>query len=92
MLVDSWSFGSFLKSSQLFQGDYTNYCSFFRPYNHYRIRVDIRRTHIFEDAYTYLSGLKEELKDRIAISFIDQHNLTEAGVDGGGLLKEFLTL
>ncbi|CAG8480586.1 2866_t:CDS:10, partial [Paraglomus occultum] len=63
-----------------------------RPYNHYRMRVEIRRTHIFEDAYTYLSGLKEELKDRIAISFKDQYNIVEAGIDGGGLLKEFLTL
>ena len=29
--------------------------------------------------------------ERIAISFIDQHGLPEAGIDGGGVFKEFLT-
>lgn len=32
-----------------------------------------------------------KLKGRIAIEFIDQHGISEAGIDGGGVFKEFLT-
>lgn len=31
------------------------------------------------------------LKRRIAITFIDEFGLEEAGIDGGGVFKEFLT-
>jgi ubiquitin-protein ligase E3 C len=33
-----------------------------------------------------------KLKNRVQIQFVDEHGLEEAGVDGGGLFKEFLTL
>lgn len=32
----------------------------------------------------------EGLKSRLQIRFIDQHGLEEAGIDGGGLFKEFM--
>ncbi|KAG0024830.1 hypothetical protein BGZ82_010341 [Podila clonocystis] len=34
---------------------------------------------------------RRKLKGRIAIEFIDQHGISEAGIDGGGVFKEFLT-
>lgn len=35
--------------------------------------------------------LGPKLKSRISISFIDEFGLVEAGIDGGGVFKEFLT-
>ncbi|KAL1925160.1 uncharacterized protein VTP21DRAFT_43 [Calcarisporiella thermophila] len=54
-------------------------------------RVTIRRSHVVEDGYTYLNALGSKLKGRVAISFVDQFGLVEAGIDGGGVFKEFLT-
>ncbi|ORX89040.1 HECT-domain-containing protein [Basidiobolus meristosporus CBS 931.73] len=51
----------------------------------------IRRDHIFEDGYDHLNRLGSGLKSRVAITFIDQFGLEEAGIDGGGVFKEFLT-
>jgi ubiquitin-protein ligase E3 C len=31
------------------------------------------------------------LRKKVAISFVDEFGLLEAGVDGGGVFKEFLT-
>ena len=38
-----------------------------------------------------LNDVGPKLKGRIAISFVDQHGIPEAGIDGGGVFKEFLT-
>ncbi|KAG5455723.1 MAG: hypothetical protein BJ554DRAFT_4760 [Olpidium bornovanus] len=54
-------------------------------------RADIRRDHVFEDGYTYLSSLGSKLKGRVAIRFIDEYGMHEAGIDGGGVFKEFMT-
>lgn len=54
-------------------------------------RVKIRRGHVFEDGYTFLNGLGSNLKKRIAITFVDEHGFEEAGIDGGGVFKEFMT-
>lgn len=51
----------------------------------------VRRDHIFEDGFASLNGLDVELKNKVAISFVDQWGLEEAGIDGGGVFKEFLT-
>ncbi|KAG0030324.1 hypothetical protein BGZ81_002810 [Podila clonocystis] len=51
----------------------------------------VRRGSIFEDGYQQLNHLGRKLKGRIAIEFIDQHGISEAGIDGGGVFKEFLT-
>ncbi|KAG9291049.1 hypothetical protein G9A89_012921 [Geosiphon pyriformis] len=56
-----------------------------------RTRATIRRTHVFEDGFANLNTLGKELKRPVAISFIDEYGLPEAGIDGGGLFKEFLT-
>ncbi|KAJ1909864.1 ubiquitin-protein ligase (E3) [Tieghemiomyces parasiticus] len=56
------------------------------------VRATIRRGHIFQDGFAQLHSLGAQLKRRIAISFVDQFGLEEAGVDGGGVFKEFFNL
>lgn len=51
----------------------------------------IRRAHIAEDGFATLHNLGAHLKGRLAIRFIDEYGQEEAGIDGGGLFKEFLT-
>ncbi|KAH7885642.1 HECT-domain-containing protein [Phlebopus sp. FC_14] len=54
-----------------------------------RIEVSIRRGHIAQDGYDRLSEI--DLRSPIAITFIDQFGKAEAGIDGGGVFKEFFT-
>ena len=56
------------------------------------IIANINRNNVLSDAFNTLSSYNHELKDRIKISFVDQHGISEAGVDGGGLFKEFLLI
>lgn len=53
--------------------------------------ASIRRGHEFEDAYAELYQLKDKLKEPIQVSFVDKFGQIEAGIDGGGVTKEFLT-
>lgn len=46
---------------------------------------------MFEDAYEQFWPLGEGLKEPIQITFIDRFGVEEAGIDGGGVTKEFLT-
>lgn len=55
-----------------------------------RAFVLIRRDHMVEDGFARLGNLSDELKARIQIQFIDEHGLEEAGIDGGGLFKDFM--
>ncbi|KAK5099979.1 ubiquitin-protein ligase (E3) [Lithohypha guttulata] len=55
-----------------------------------RHHANIHRGSVFEDAFDSFYGLGEELKEPIQISFIDQFGQPEAGIDGGGVTKEFL--
>jgi hypothetical protein len=32
----------------------------------------------------------EALRGRVRIQFVDEHGLEEAGIDGGGLFKDFM--
>ncbi|KAG0234785.1 hypothetical protein BGW41_001008 [Actinomortierella wolfii] len=57
----------------------------------HQARAVIRRDHVFEDGFDHLNPLGSRLKGRIAISFVDQYGIPEAGIDGGGVFKEFLT-
>eukprot|EP00177_Eucheuma_denticulatum_P004701 GFKZ01008533.1.p1 GENE.GFKZ01008533.1~~GFKZ01008533.1.p1 ORF type:complete len:1028 (+),score=182.22 GFKZ01008533.1:617-3700(+) len=52
--------------------------------------VSVRRKFIFEDAFEELNGLGPELKSTIRVKFIDEHGIEEAGIDGGGVFKEFM--
>ncbi|KAF3939782.1 hypothetical protein ABW19_dt0200050 [Dactylella cylindrospora] len=51
----------------------------------------IRRDRIFEDAYDSFYTLGEGFKEPIQITFVDSFGAEEAGIDGGGILKEFLS-
>ncbi|KAK1526525.1 HECT-domain-containing protein [Colletotrichum paranaense] len=51
----------------------------------------IRRGQVFKDAFEQFYELGEGLKEPIQIQFVDQFDTVEAGIDGGGVTKEFLT-
>ncbi|XP_013176947.1 PREDICTED: ubiquitin-protein ligase E3C [Papilio xuthus] len=56
------------------------------------ININIRRTHLYEDAFEKLSPENEpNLKLTMRIQFINQVGADEAGVDGGGVFREFLS-
>uniref|UniRef100_A0A0E0NZN3 HECT-type E3 ubiquitin transferase n=1 Tax=Oryza rufipogon TaxID=4529 RepID=A0A0E0NZN3_ORYRU len=55
------------------------------------IEIVIRRGHIVEDGYRQLNCLGSKLKSCIHVSFVSECGLPEAGLDYGGLSKEFLT-
>ena len=51
----------------------------------------VRRKHEFEDAFNSFYQLGSDLKEPIQITFKDEFDIVEAGIDGGGVTKEFLT-
>ncbi|KAF5026121.1 hypothetical protein F66182_1769 [Fusarium sp. NRRL 66182] len=55
-----------------------------------RHHARISRDNLFEDAYSQFYEIGEGLKDPISITFVDQFGALEAGIDGGGVTKEFL--
>ncbi|KAJ3537096.1 hypothetical protein NM208_g6453 [Fusarium decemcellulare] len=55
-----------------------------------RHHAQISRKQLFEDAYKQFYEIGEGLKDPIQITFLDQFGAAEAGIDGGGVTKEFL--
>jgi ubiquitin-protein ligase E3 C len=56
-----------------------------------RHSATIKRGQLFQDAYAQFYALGESLKEPIQITFVDQFDQPEAGIDGGGVTKEFLT-
>ncbi|EPQ26072.1 uncharacterized protein PFL1_06280 [Pseudozyma flocculosa PF-1] len=56
-----------------------------------RQRIKVRRGMIAEDGFAQMNPLGPRLKERLEIAFIDQWGHEEAGIDGGGVYKEFLT-
>lgn len=55
--------------------------------------IPIRRGSVFDDGFKSLGGLKggqSDLKSRIRVQFIDANGDAEAGIDGGGLFKDFV--
>lgn len=56
------------------------------------LRVKIRRDHVFNDAFDALfaSTPPAAFKRRIQVTFVNEAGHEEAGIDGGGVFKEFL--
>ena len=54
------------------------------------IKMTIRRDYILEDALYHFSKLGSGAKGKMEITFVNQAGMLEAGLDHGGLLKEFL--
>ncbi len=52
---------------------------------------EIKRGQLFSDAMKSFYELGDGLKEPIQITFVDQFGTREAGIDGGGVTKEFLT-
>jgi ubiquitin-protein ligase E3 C len=60
--------------------------------SHQRESIVVRRNRISQDGFDHLNDLSPEgWKGRLQIRFIDQWGQEEAGIDGGGVFKEFLT-
>lgn len=68
--------------------------------------MNIRRGHVFEDSFNSLNRLSgapslqaltlmwisgKELRHRIKVFFVSEFEMVEAGIDGGGVFKEFMT-
>jgi ubiquitin-protein ligase E3 C len=56
----------------------------------FRERVEIRRDKLYDDAMRQLNSLGPKLKKKIQVTFVSQHGTQEAGIDGGGVFKEFI--
>lgn len=56
-----------------------------------RHHANIRRGHEFDDAFEQFYDLGDALKEPMQITFLDRFGTEEAGIDGGGVTKEFLT-
>ena len=52
---------------------------------------EIKRGQLFSDAMKAFYELGDGLKEPIQITFVDKFGTQEAGIDGGGVTKEFLT-
>jgi ubiquitin-protein ligase E3 C len=55
-----------------------------------RERVQIHRAELYKDSMEQLNALGPKLKHMVQVSFVNQHGDKEAGIDGGGVFKEFL--
>ncbi|KAG5415880.1 hypothetical protein IGI04_003447 [Brassica rapa subsp. trilocularis] len=54
-------------------------------------RFRIRRDHILDDAYNQMSALSEDdLRGPIRVTFVNELGVEEAGIDGGGIFKDFM--
>ncbi|CCG83316.1 E3 ubiquitin-protein ligase UPL6 [Taphrina deformans PYCC 5710] len=56
-----------------------------------RHHVVCRREHEFEDGFGALWQIGGGIKGPLSVDYRDIHGMQEAGIDGGGLTKEFLT-
>ncbi|XP_065314601.1 ubiquitin-protein ligase E3C-like isoform X2 [Gordionus sp. m RMFG-2023] len=55
------------------------------------VDVKIRRTHLYEDSYEKLSPINEpNLKLKMRVKMVNSAGLEEAGIDGGGVFREYL--
>ncbi|EDW74671.1 uncharacterized protein Dwil_GK15782 [Drosophila willistoni] len=56
------------------------------------IVITVRRSHLYEDAYDKLRPENEpDLRLKFRIQFVSSLGLDEAGIDGGGVFREFLS-
>jgi ubiquitin-protein ligase E3 C len=53
-------------------------------------RVKIHRDRLFEDSMEQLNALGKRMKQKIQVAFVNRHGAAEAGIDGGGVFREFI--
>lgn len=63
----------------LFMDDHTN-----------KLLADIRREYMLEDAFNNFHNVGSKFKHKLSVTFFNEYG-QEAGIDGGGITKEFLT-
>lgn len=56
------------------------------------LHIKVRRSHLYEDSFEKLSPENEpDLKPKLKVQMINQMGMDEAGIDGGGIFREFLS-
>lgn len=58
--------------------------------NSAREQVTIRRDALYSDSKARLNQLGKRLRKKVQVTFVNKHGQQEAGIDGGGVFKEFL--
>lgn len=71
-------------------GPDSNMLFFSEDVNLHKLAADISRESVLDDAFDSFFKLGENFKNELKVSFFNEHG-PEAGIDGGGLTKEFLT-
>ena len=54
-----------------------------------REKVTIHRDSLYIDSMKSLMPLGKKLRKKLQVTFVNQHGIEEAGIDGGGVQKEF---
>ncbi len=55
-----------------------------------RVRITVHRDALYSDSMEALNPLGKKLRKKVQVTFVNEHGTTEAGIDGGGVFKEFL--
>uniref|UniRef100_A0A1Q3F789 Ubiquitin-protein ligase E3C n=1 Tax=Culex tarsalis TaxID=7177 RepID=A0A1Q3F789_CULTA len=56
------------------------------------IQLTVRRSHLYEDAFDKLTPINEpDLRPKFRIEMVNSAGMREAGIDGGGVFREFLS-
>lgn len=64
--------------------------SYYNPFQN-RLKADIRREFLLEDAFNLFRLAGINFKHQLSVTFFNEYGGQEAGIDGGGITKEFLT-
>mmetsp|Transcript_17431 Transcript_17431/g.48587 ORF Transcript_17431/g.48587 Transcript_17431/m.48587 type:complete len:870 (+) Transcript_17431:468-3077(+) len=54
------------------------------------LRLKVRRQYLLDDAFEQLGRAGQQLKLRLDVTFVNEQGLQEAGLDYGGLMKDFI--
>jgi len=54
------------------------------------LEVNLPLSLSLQDGFERVNSLGDTIKGRLQVSFVDVHGMPEAGVDGGGLFKDFV--
>ena len=79
-------FRSLIELDRQSRSDSTMFAMFEPP----KLQAEIRRDHLLEDAFQSFSSAGPGFKNKIHVTFFDKYGQREAGIDGGGITKEFL--
>lgn len=64
--------------------------SFFQEDDPNKLPANIRREFLLEDAFHSFKNVGDKFKNKLSVTFFNEYG-QEAGIDGGGITKEFLT-